>query len=103
MLPEEQAANSRYFYELAFGKFAFSLEKAALAQALHLKLGQAAKTGTGGHLPGGKVTPRIAAVRGLEPGQAAISPARIIASVTPRRAADSGSIRSSDTDPFSPT
>ncbi len=76
MLPEEQAANSRYLYELASGMFGWSLEKAAMAQAFHFKLGQAAKTGTGGHLPGSKVTDRIADVRGLEPGQTAISPAR---------------------------
>jgi len=75
MLPEEQAANSRYFYELGSGRFAWSLEKAALAQAFHFKLGQAAKTGTGGHLPADKVSAEIAEVRGLEVGQAAISPA----------------------------
>ncbi len=75
MLPEEQAANSRYFYELASGRFGWSLDKAARCQAFHFKLGQGAKTGTGGHLPGRKVTARIAAVRGLEPGQDAISPA----------------------------
>ena len=76
MLPEEQAANSRYFYELGSGRFAWSLEKAASAQAFHFKLGQAAKTGTGGHLPAEKVSAKIAEVRGLETGQAAISPAR---------------------------
>jgi len=36
--------------------------------------GQGAKTGTGGHLPGNKVQGKIAEVRGLEPGEAAISP-----------------------------
>jgi len=76
MLPEEQAANSTYFHELASGMFAWSLEKAALAQAFHFKLGQGAKTGTGGHLPGSKVTARIAEVRGLAEGRAAISPSR---------------------------
>jgi glutamate synthase domain-containing protein 2 len=75
MLPEEQANNSRYFYELASAKFGFSFEKAAKAQAFHFKGGQGAKTGTGGHLPGKKVNEEIAKVRGLEPGQAAISPA----------------------------
>ena len=35
-----------------------------------------AKTGTGGHLPGQKVTAKIAQVRGLEEGQPAVSPAR---------------------------
>ncbi|MEM7571624.1 MAG: glutamate synthase-related protein [Bacteroidota bacterium] len=75
MLPEEQANNERYFYELASGKFGFSYEKVAKAQAFHFKGGQGAKTGTGGHLPGHKVTPEIATVRGLEVGQTAISPA----------------------------
>ena len=69
MLPEEQAANSRYFYELASAKFGWALEKVALCQAFHFKGGQGAKTGTGGHLPGEKVSGKIAEVRGLEPGQ----------------------------------
>ncbi|MBX2884219.1 MAG: alpha-hydroxy-acid oxidizing protein [Granulosicoccus sp.] len=76
MLPEEQAANSRYFYELASARFGFSWEKLESVQAFHFKGGQGAKTGTGGHLPGSKVNEKIAAVRGLEPGQTAISPAR---------------------------
>ncbi|NKB69901.1 MAG: Rieske 2Fe-2S domain-containing protein [Candidatus Latescibacteria bacterium] len=74
MLPEEQAANSRYFYELASGYFGWSLEKAALCQAFHFKGGQGAKTGTGGHLPGSKVQGKIAQVRGLAEGTPAISP-----------------------------
>ncbi len=76
MLPEEQAANSRYFLELASGRFGWELEKAAKVQAFHFKGGQGAKTGTGGHLPGEKVVGKIAKVRGLEPGTAAISPGR---------------------------
>jgi glutamate synthase domain-containing protein 2 len=75
MLPEEQESNSRYFYELASGKFGFSYDKVAKSQAFHFKGGQGAKTGTGGHLPGHKVTEEIAAVRGLDVGQTAISPA----------------------------
>ncbi|HSG77941.1 MAG TPA: glutamate synthase-related protein [Acidimicrobiia bacterium] len=75
MLPAEQEANSRYFYELASGRFGYSLEKVARAQAFHFKFGQGAKTGTGGHLPGEKVVGTIAEVRGLEPGTPAISPA----------------------------
>jgi len=75
MLPKEQENNSRYFYELASGKFGFSWDKVQKAQAFHFKGGQGAKTGTGGHLPGGKVTKEIAEVRGLKEGQAAISPA----------------------------
>lgn len=75
MLPEEQENNTRYFYELASGKFGFSWEKVQKAQAFHFKGGQGAKTGTGGHLPGNKVTKEIAEVRGLKEGENAISPA----------------------------
>lgn len=76
MLPEEQQSNSRYLYELASGRFGFSMDQLAKVQAFHFKGGQGAKTGTGGHLPGEKVQGRIAEVRGLEAGTAAISPAR---------------------------
>ena len=75
MLPQEQENNSRYFYELASGKFGFSWDKVQKAQAFHFKGGQGAKTGTGGHLPGNKVTKEIAEVRGLKIGETAISPA----------------------------
>ncbi len=74
MLPEEHQANSRYFYELASGKFGWDVAKTRDVQAFHFKLGQGAKTGTGGHLPGAKVIGKIAEVRGLEEGQDAISP-----------------------------
>jgi methylamine---glutamate N-methyltransferase subunit C len=76
MLPDEQAANSRYFYELASAKFGFSMDKVARCQAFHFKGGQGVKTGTGGHLPGNKVSERIAEVRGLTAGEPAISPPR---------------------------
>jgi glutamate synthase domain-containing protein 2 len=76
MLPDEQEANSRYFYELASARFGFSWDKVERTQAFHFKGGQGAKTGTGGHLPGPKVQGKIAKVRGLPEGQAAISPAR---------------------------
>jgi len=76
MLPEEQQANSRYFYELASGRFGWDPRKTAKVQAFHFKGGQGAKTGTGGHLPGDKVKGRIAEVRGLQEGQPAVSPSR---------------------------
>ena len=74
MLPEEKAENSRYFYELASARFGWRPDIVDDVQAFHFKGGQGAKTGTGGHLPGNKVTEKIAKVRGLEPGQTAISP-----------------------------
>lgn len=76
VLPEEAAESTRYFYELGSAMFGFTWEAVGAAQAFHFKGGQAAKTGTGGHLPGDKVVGRIAEVRGLAPGQAAISPSR---------------------------
>jgi len=76
MLPEEQSENTRYFYQFASARFGFAWEKVLKAQAFHFKGGQAAKTGTGGHLPGAKVQGKIAQVRGLPAGQDAISPAR---------------------------
>ena len=75
MLPEEQASNSKYFYELASAQFGFSWDKLDNVQAFHFKGGQGAKTGTGGHLPGSKVSKEIAEVRGLKEGETAISPA----------------------------
>ncbi len=76
MLPEEQAENSRYFYELASARFGFDWDKLLRVQAFHFKGGQGAKTGTGGHLPGPKVRGKIAEVRGLNEGEPAISPPR---------------------------
>ncbi len=75
MLPQEQENNTKYFYELASAQFGFSWDKLDKVQAFHFKGGQGAKTGTGGHLPGNKVSKEIAEVRGLKEGQTAISPA----------------------------
>ncbi|MEX5728322.1 glutamate synthase domain-containing protein 2/CDGSH-type Zn-finger protein [Rhodovulum iodosum] len=74
MLAEEKAENSRYFYELAPAGFGWEPELVETVQAFHFKGGQAAKTGTGGYLPGEKVEGKIAELRGVEPGQSAYSP-----------------------------
>ena len=44
MLPEEQAENTRYFYELASAKFGWKPELVERVQAFHFKGGQGAKT-----------------------------------------------------------
>lgn len=75
MLPDEQKNNENYFYELASAQFGFDYDKVKKCQAFHFKGGQGAKTGTGGHLPGNKVSKEIAEVRGLNEGDDAISPA----------------------------
>ena len=53
-------------------------ELAALPQVkmFEIKLSQGAKPGKGGILPAAKVTPEIAAIRGIPPGQDSISPNR---------------------------
>ena len=74
MLPEEQAANNRYFYEYASAAFGYKEELLKNVQAFHFKGGQGAKTGTGGHLPGNKNKGKISQVRGIPEGEPAISP-----------------------------
>jgi len=74
MLPEEQQANSRYFYEYASAGFGYKEELLNKVQAFHFKGGQGAKTGTGGHLPGNKNIGKISQIRGIPEGEPAISP-----------------------------
>ena len=74
MLPEEQEANSRYFYELASAGFGYRESLLSKVQAFHFKGGQGAKTGTGGHLPGNKNKGKISEVRGIQEGTPAVSP-----------------------------
>lgn len=60
----------------------FSLEQlrsrvaSAPVRAIEIKLSQGAKPGLGGMLPGAKVTPDIATVRGVAVGEDCVSPAR---------------------------
>jgi glutamate synthase domain-containing protein 2/CDGSH-type Zn-finger protein len=82
-LREERESNSRYLYELASARFGWEWDVLDEVRAFHFKGGQAAKTGTGGHLPGSKVTDRIAETRGLEPGQDAVSPPAFEGLTTP--------------------
>lgn len=74
MLPEEQASNSRYLYELASAKFGYDEDELKHVQAFHFKGGQGAKTGTGGHLPSNKNIGKISEVRGIPEGEPAVSP-----------------------------
>ncbi len=64
----------------ATGKFSMDklvelTQKNPFVRALEVKLSQGAKPGKGGILPGAKVTPEIAEIRGLEEGKDALSPA----------------------------
>ena len=82
MLPEEQQANSRYFYELASAGFGYDEALLSRVQAFHFKGGQGAKTGTGGHLPGAKNIGKIFQVRGIPEGEPAVSPPTFLELVT---------------------
>jgi len=83
MLPEEQAANRRYLFELGPARFGYREELLPRVQAFHFKAGQAAKTGSGGYLPATKVTARIAAIRGIPEGQPIHSPPSFVDLHTP--------------------
>ncbi len=84
MLPEEQAANSRYLFELSTAKYGYSENIPGKVQAFHFKAGQGAKTGVGGHLPAAKVTEKIAGIRNIETGKDAVAPSRFADLETPQ-------------------
>jgi glutamate synthase domain-containing protein 2/nitrite reductase/ring-hydroxylating ferredoxin subunit len=74
--PRERGNATRYIFEMASGYFGWTEENIRAADAIEIKIGQGAKPGLGGTLLGAKVTPEIAAVRGVVPGTDVHSPAR---------------------------
>jgi glutamate synthase (NADPH) large chain len=60
--------------QIASGRFGVNMEFLNSADILEIKVGQGAKPGEGGHLPGFKVTAKIAAARHATPGVSLISP-----------------------------
>lgn len=76
MLPESRALAKQYVFEMASGYFGWTEENIAKANGIEIKMGQSAKAGLGGLLPGNKVKGDIAKARGLPEGQEARSPAR---------------------------
>jgi len=61
--------------QIASGRFGVAMEFLNSADFLEIKIGQGAKPGEGGHLPGNKVTGMVAAARHCKPGTTLISPA----------------------------
>ncbi|MDD1752261.1 MAG: IMP dehydrogenase [Methanotrichaceae archaeon] len=61
--------------QVASGRFGIDAEYLNCAAAVEIKIGQGAKPGIGGHLPGEKVSPMVAATRMIPAGSDAISPA----------------------------
>lgn len=60
--------------QIASGRFGVNIELCNAANLLEIKIGQGAKPGEGGHLPGSKVSPKVAAARNAQPGIDLISP-----------------------------
>ncbi len=74
ILPEEFDAAYRYILEYVPNQYSVSEENLKKVDAIEIKIGQSAKPGLGGHLPGNKVTPEIARIRGFKEGEEIISP-----------------------------
>ncbi len=60
--------------QIASGRFGVTMDYLNSVDFLEIKVGQGAKPGEGGHLPGFKVTEKIAAARHSTPGVTLISP-----------------------------
>lgn len=76
ILPEEMAAADKYIFEYVPNQYSVTEENLKNADAIEIKIGQGTKPGMGGHLPGDKVTPEIAALRGKKVGEDVQSPSK---------------------------
>ncbi len=61
--------------QVASGRFGVNAEMLNSCRMIEIKIGQGAKPGEGGHLPGSKVSAKVAQARSAEPGVDLISPA----------------------------
>ncbi len=76
ILAEALGMAHRYIFEYVPNRYSVNEENLRRVDAVEIKFGQSAKPGMGGHLPAGKVTAEIAAVRGFREGTDIISPSR---------------------------
>jgi glutamate synthase domain-containing protein 2 len=74
ILPEEFNAAYRYIFEYVPNQYSVTEDNLKKVDAIEIKIGQSAKPGLGGHLPGKKVTSEIARIRGFKEGEDIISP-----------------------------
>ena len=75
IIPESLDAAHKFIFEYVPNKYSVTDANLKRVDAIEIKIGQSAKPGMGGHLPGHKVTREIAEVRGFREGQDIISPA----------------------------
>lgn len=76
ILPEEKAAAHKYIFEYIPNLYSVTDENLRTSDAIEIKIGQGTKPGMGGHLPGSKVTPDIAKMRGKKIGEDILSPSK---------------------------
>jgi glutamate synthase domain-containing protein 2 len=76
ILPEEKEAAYKYIFEYVPNLYSVTDENLRTSDAIEIKIGQGTKPGMGGHLPGNKVTPDIAAIRNKPLGEDVISPSK---------------------------
>lgn len=76
ILPEEKEASYKYIFEYIPNKYSVTDENLRTSDAIEIKIGQGTKPGMGGHLPGEKVTPEIAAIREKNVGEDIQSPSK---------------------------
>lgn len=76
ILKEEMDAAYKYIFEYVPNQYSVTDENLRNADAIEIKIGQGTKPGMGGHLPGSKVTPDIAAARNKPLGEDIKSPSK---------------------------
>lgn len=76
ILPESMDAAYRYIFEYVPNKYSVTDENLKNVDAIEIKVGQGAKPGMGGHLPGEKVTEEIARIRDKKISEDIISPSK---------------------------
>jgi glutamate synthase domain-containing protein 2 len=74
ILPESLENSHKYIFEYVPNKYSATEENLKKVDAIEIKIGQSAKPGMGGHLPGKKVTKEVAEIRGFNEGDDIISP-----------------------------
>jgi len=76
IVPEVLGLAHKFIFEYVPNRYGFTAENLKRVDAVEIKIGQSAKPGMGGHLPGAKVTAEIAALRGFHEGMDIVSPSR---------------------------
>jgi glutamate synthase domain-containing protein 2 len=72
---EEKQFKDFMILQYSTGRFGLEEELIKSAAAIEVRFGQGAYPGKGSYLPSEKITPEVARIRGLEPGESAYSPA----------------------------